>query len=364
MRGRRYPFRKPVGNQHARTYLLLMLIAFAFTVVVTRFFLELTGYPQLGNSAFHIAHALWGGLFLVVASLLMLIYVNRWLFTLAALLAGVGVGLFIDEVGKFITQNVDYFFPLAAPIIYAAFLLLVLLYAYLRRQKAGGARVEMYEILEDMQEILDSDLEASERADLMKQLKRLTQQSERPDLAALAQALLHFLESETVTVIPDQPHWIHRFSHWLQRSEDRWLSRQSMRRLLQLAFALLAGLFATQISALAMLALNPNEPASLFISATFGADLRVAQATNPAWFFVMIGLDALLGGAFAIALVALWLHHDKQAVRTAEFSLIGSLTFPTMLAFYLQQFSVIVSTFLLFLVLLLTLRYERRYQLS
>ncbi len=78
----------------------------------------------------------------------------------------------------------------------------------------------------------------------------------------------------------------------------------------------------------------------------------------------MIGLDALLGGAFAIALVALWLHHDKQAVRTAEFSLIGSLTFPTMLAFYLQQFSVIVSTFLLFLVLLLTLRYERRYQLS
>jgi hypothetical protein len=43
----------------------------------------------------------------------------------AALLSGVGLGLFIDEVGKFITSNNNYFFPLAAPIIYLAFLLTV-----------------------------------------------------------------------------------------------------------------------------------------------------------------------------------------------------------------------------------------------
>jgi hypothetical protein len=35
-------------------------------VIVTRLFLALTGYPQIGNSVLHIAHALWGALLLLV----------------------------------------------------------------------------------------------------------------------------------------------------------------------------------------------------------------------------------------------------------------------------------------------------------
>jgi hypothetical protein len=44
------------------------------------------------------------------------------------MISGVGVGRFIDEVGKFNTQNNDYFFPTVAPIIYAFFLTSVLIY--------------------------------------------------------------------------------------------------------------------------------------------------------------------------------------------------------------------------------------------
>ena len=92
-----------------------------------RLYLELTGYPQIGNATFHFAHALWGGLLEIIAVLLLFIYVNRWINDLSAVLSGVGVGLFIDEVGKFITQQNNYFFPLAAPIIYVAFLLTLLI---------------------------------------------------------------------------------------------------------------------------------------------------------------------------------------------------------------------------------------------
>src|SRR5512143_3428729 len=116
-------FRRPVKREGAEKYLLVTLLSFGASVTLTRLFLELTGYPQLGGGELHIAHALWGGLLLYIASLLPLILANRWTYMAGAILAGTGVGLFIDEVGKFITQSNNYFYPLAAPIVYAFFLM-------------------------------------------------------------------------------------------------------------------------------------------------------------------------------------------------------------------------------------------------
>jgi hypothetical protein len=115
--------RRPLKREGAERYLMLTLVSFAASVILIRLFLNLAGYPQVGSGELHIAHVLWGGLLLFVASLLPLLFANRWAYTAGALSAGVGVGLFIDEVGKFITQANDYFFPAAAPIIYAFFLL-------------------------------------------------------------------------------------------------------------------------------------------------------------------------------------------------------------------------------------------------
>ncbi|MCJ7707736.1 MAG: hypothetical protein MUO38_08985, partial [Anaerolineales bacterium] len=103
--------RTPVRRQGTDTYLLLMLLSFAFSVALTRLFLMLTGYPQLGGGTIHIAHVLWGGLLLFVAALLPLVFANRWVYTTGAVVAGLGIGLFIDEVGKFITLANDYFYP-------------------------------------------------------------------------------------------------------------------------------------------------------------------------------------------------------------------------------------------------------------
>ena len=44
-------------RQGAEDYLLVTLLAFAFSVAGTRLFLELTGYPQLGGGEIHIASA-------------------------------------------------------------------------------------------------------------------------------------------------------------------------------------------------------------------------------------------------------------------------------------------------------------------
>lgn len=54
--------RNPVRRPAAERYLLITLLSFAMSVSLTRLFLELSGYPQLGSGTLHIAHVLWGSL--------------------------------------------------------------------------------------------------------------------------------------------------------------------------------------------------------------------------------------------------------------------------------------------------------------
>src|SRR5919205_1376994 len=205
---------KPVKREDAEQYLVVPLLGFAPSTILIRLFLELTGYPQVGNSELHIAHVLWGGLLLFGASLLPLLLANRWVFTAGALSAGVGIGLFIDEVGKFITQKNDYFYPAAAPIIYAFFLLTVLVYLQVRRPRSRDARVELYHAFAKFEEVLDHDLDAQERADLNARLYRVNRQATDPDTARLAGVLREFLASDALYLAPDTPG---RWERWSRR---------------------------------------------------------------------------------------------------------------------------------------------------
>ena len=118
-------------------------IASVTFILVIRAFLASTGYPQLGGHGLHIAHLLWGGLLMLIALVLLLAFIGRHIQSSAALLGGIGFGTFIDELGKFITSDNNYFFQPAIPLIYIIFVLLFLSFRELENRPSSSERTRL-----------------------------------------------------------------------------------------------------------------------------------------------------------------------------------------------------------------------------
>ena len=124
-----------VRNARTGAHLTTFVVAAVATVLITRLFLRLSGYPQIGTEGgLHIAHMLPGGLLMLMALVLLLAFIGPVVRPAASLVGGIGFGLFIDEVGKFVTSDNDYFYRPAAAIMYVVFVLLVLAVQFVGRR--------------------------------------------------------------------------------------------------------------------------------------------------------------------------------------------------------------------------------------
>ena len=357
--------RRPVKRESAERYLMVTLVSFAGAVILIRLFLELTGYPQVGNSELHVAHVLWGGLLLFVASLLSLLFANRWAYSAGALLAGIGIGLFIDEVGKFITQSNDYFFPAAAPIIYAFFLLTVLLYLQVRRPSPRDARVELYHALEAFEEVLDRDLSAKERANLDARLDRVIRKAEHPDTVQLAKALREFLASDALYLAADSPGFWQRCVQQVRRYQARWITTR------RLKVVLVSGLLVLGLGgliSLAVLAIVAMAPADAYLAAQIPAGKRAASNDVPleslelgalvAW-LARLALGGVTGLLLLAGAVSMIFGRDQRGCALGYFGLLLSLTTVALLDFYFDQFRAVISATIELVVLLGVVFYRR-----
>src|SRR5437899_6681042 len=130
------------------------LIAAALTVFALRVYLAAAHYPQLGGNGLHIAHVLWGGLLMVVAiGMLLSILTWTWQIT-AAVIGGVGFGLFIDELGKFLTSDNNYFFKPTASLVYAMFIVLFLTARELRHFRKLTPRESLVNAIEASKQLV------------------------------------------------------------------------------------------------------------------------------------------------------------------------------------------------------------------
>lgn len=352
--------RSPVKREGAERYILISLVSFAASVILTRLFLQITGYPQLGGGELHIAHVLWGGLFLFIAAILPLILANRWVFNASAALSGVGVGLFIDEVGKFITQTNDYFYPPAAPIIYAFFLLTVLLYLQVRRPPARNPRGELYRVFEGLTEVLDHDLDPEERKELVRRLLQIAGESQDNNLIRLAHALVDFLEAEQIHLVKPQTRFIRKVERQFNRFSQKHFTRPRLKAFLVFALGGM-GVLALIEFVLLLWAIPAPQPAieSLLTPLVTKGDLRSAQ--DALWFLVRVILEGGTGLLLITAGGLLVIGQEQRGIQIAALILIVWLTAINLLVFYFDQFGAVIAALFQFLILLSLAYYRRRF---
>lgn len=174
-------------NLDGYDHLEVFVVSAVTAILAIRLFLHLTGYPQIGGERFHIAHLLWGGLLMLLGFVVVLAFLGEARLRLGAVLGGLGFGTFIDEVGKFVTRDSDYFFEPAVAIMYVTFVSL-LIAGHLIRERGEYSGLEyLLNALREMEELARHDLDEAEA----ERARRYLQRSEpgHPLVAGLLTAL-------------------------------------------------------------------------------------------------------------------------------------------------------------------------------
>jgi len=332
--------RSAVRRDSAEDYLLVSLISFGVTVIAIRVFLQLTGFPQLGNDVLHIAHALWGALLLFIAVLLPLAYANRWALQISALMSGVGIGLFIDEVGKFITQTNDYFFPPALALIYGFFLIIVFINLHFRRPDKEDPRQAMYHVLEGLQDAVDGDLDTAEAARIEAQLA-ISRQSDKDEIANLAEAISHYLKREKDNLLPAKQDRLSKAGKWIDETGQK-LGHQRHRNIISVVLVIWV------IFAIAYIA--------LLIAGVPSLDSQIVQ-----WRDLLVAIQVVIGGLMIVSVIKWFTANEAQGLNYAVLGSLVSLIALQTLYFYLSQFAAIVNALFQLAFLLLLIAYRRWY---
>ncbi len=223
-------------NVRARDQLEIFLISAITSLLIVRFYLHVAGYPQISGGDFHVAHMLWGGFLMLGAITMTLTFLGARIQRLTAVVGGIGFGVFIDELGKFITKDNDYFFHPTIGLIYAVFIGLYLSFNFLSRTDKLSSREYQLNALSQLEEAIIHGLDPYEKQRVEHLLTKANQQS------PFTKMLRKFLE-DVKTVPGDDPRLIKVFMTSVSVQYKKFWRLRGSNSLVRAFFIAEAGLF-------------------------------------------------------------------------------------------------------------------------
>ncbi len=226
----RIPKRRETGifirSIDARSLTDVFLISAITTILLVRFFLHITGYPQVGSSQYHIAHMLWGGLLMMMAVFMSLMFFGRKVQRLVAFVGGVGFGIFIDELGKFITRDNNYFYQPTVGLIYALLAIIYILSSMLTNHEHLSRTEYQLNALRLIEDAIRNDLDHTEK----QRIKRLLRMSGN---GQMANKLTNFIE-DIETIDPPKPPIYRHLINSIESAYDKLLRTKRSDRFIQI----------------------------------------------------------------------------------------------------------------------------------
>jgi hypothetical protein len=195
------------------------LVSAVASVLVIRLYLSLTGFPQLNVGGLHIAHMLWGGLLMFAAIFMALGFLSKQAHEWAAVLGGIGFGAFIDELGKFLTQDNNYFFQPTIALIYVIFIAIYIAIRGVFNYQSLNPREKLANVFELIKQGSINGLNKEEERTFLNLLEQVD--VEDPFFEHLKE-----LQEHLKIVHNRQPHALNRLKSWVddlyQKSVTRW----------------------------------------------------------------------------------------------------------------------------------------------
>lgn len=306
-----------------------LLLTSVATVLIIRTQLWLTNYPQLGGRGLHIAHLLWGGLFMLVAIGLAVTFLGRPLMRRVAIVGGVGFGFFIDELGKFVTSDNNYFYKPAAALIYLIFVGLFLLGRWIQNRGLLTPRESLANAIELAGEATRHPFDDHARARALALL-------ERADPADPLVAPVRRLLEEIETIPAPPPSRLARRAQAGREAIHRFTTRPDFGTLLTAVFAVWALLSFVAAAELALSVVTDLGGAAPGFGRDGLDELHFANVASIVSSFVS-------GLLVARGIVLVRAGRTHEAVRWFERALLISILLGRVFDFYESQFGAVLG---------------------
>lgn len=194
-----------IRNIVLENLLEIFLVSAVAAILAIRFYLHFTGYPQIGDAALHVAHTLVGGMIMLLSVMIFIHYMGKSAVILATILAGLGFGTFIDELGKFITRDNNYFFEPVIAFIYVIFMIIYLSFKILSTRRDISTTEYLANTVEIIKQAIISGLDKQQLELAQYYLKKVRGQSQ------IKQGLVTLLAE--FEVAPEVQNQFLRFNH-------------------------------------------------------------------------------------------------------------------------------------------------------